>query len=738
MAGMRKAKEEDVMKRFGGRLLAATLAVTLLVSNSGNLVKAFAEEDGLLTSEETQMVPEETQVVHMIEDELPAEDYDYNQILATIYNCETCNWYTEPDSNGAVLGTLDSGQQVRVLNVVSANGIYWYQVEKTNEAGTVGYVQGSYLISNQDLTMSVEVTELNGEIVSDDGIPVAVQASNSDDFESSIAGFPESYKPYLRNLHASHPNWIFIPQNTGIDWDTFIAAEMVPERSLIERSVPDAYKGKQSWAYNPETGEYYGLSGYNWVQASESAVKYYADPRNFLDEQGIFQFELLGYNGNLQTEDGVEAILDGTFMSHTIMPGDIITYAQTFCRVGQETQTSPYMLAARVRQEQGTAGSSPLISGNYPGYENLYNFFNIGAYGSTSEEIFVNGLTRARNEGWNSRFNSIQGGARILSGNYISKSQDTLYLQKFHVVNNGYTLFTHQYMQNIRGAVNEARTAYNTYSSIGIMDNALIFKIPVYSNMPVVRCPKPENSTNQELEAFVARLYRLILEREPEEAGLCAWATAMQERGETAAQVVEGFIYSNEFTSRNLTDEEYIEILYMTLLNRPSDSQGKNGWLNTLKNGCTRRSILVGFVNSQEFQKLCDSYGVVRGTLAPYEYRDVNGNTTAFVSRLYRIVLNREPEPDGLNAWTGVLYRHESDLHDIAVGFVFSAEFQSHNYSDEEYVTILYRTFLNREPEASGLQAWVNRLHQGASRMEVLNGFVYSSEYSKLAADYGL
>ena len=89
---------------------------------------------------------------------------------------------------------------------------------------------------------------------------------------------------------------------------------MTPERSLVPRSMDDSYKGKQSWAYDPITGEYKGLSGYNWVQASEAAVMYYADPRNFLTEDSIFQFELLTYNSNYQTEAGVEAIINGTFM----------------------------------------------------------------------------------------------------------------------------------------------------------------------------------------------------------------------------------------------------------------------------------------------------------------------------------------------------------------------------------------------------------------------------------------
>ena len=206
----------------------------------------------------------------------------------------------------------------------------------------------------------------------------------------------------------------------------------------------------------------------------------------------------------------------------------------------------------------------------------------------------------------------------------------------------------------------------------------------------------------------------------------------------TAAQVVEGFVYSDEFNARTLTDSEYTEILYETLLNRSSDSDGKTYWMDVLKNGCSRRAVLIGFVNSQEFLHLCDSYGINRGSLGAYENRDRNSNTTAFVTRLYRIALNREPEIEGLNGWTGRLYSHETDIHGIAVGFIFSQEFQNHQYSNDEYVIILYRTFLNREPDAMGKQDWINRLDNGASRLEIMNGFIYSEEYGNLTAGYGL
>ncbi|MCD7796287.1 MAG: hypothetical protein LUG95_01290 [Clostridiales bacterium] len=37
--------------------------------------------------------------------------------------------------------------------------------------------------------------------------------------------------------------------------------------------------------------------GSSWVSASETAVKYYMDPRNWLDEKHIFQFESTSYDG---------------------------------------------------------------------------------------------------------------------------------------------------------------------------------------------------------------------------------------------------------------------------------------------------------------------------------------------------------------------------------------------------------------------------------------------------------
>ena len=216
------------------------------------------------------------------------------------------------------------------------------------------------------------------------------------------------------------------------------------------------------------------------------------DPRNFLNEQDIFQFELLTYNATYHTKDAVQYILNSTFMSGKI-PGMDKTYAQAFYEIGSSLKVSPFHLACRVYQEQGK-GTSALISGTFAGYENLYNYFNIGASGNTDYLVITSGLERARKEGWDTRYKSLSGGAKLISESYILKGQDTLYLQKYDVDASANGLYWHQYMQNIEAACSEGRNIRRAYTQAGSLDNTFVFKIPVYNNMPASACPQPSDN----------------------------------------------------------------------------------------------------------------------------------------------------------------------------------------------------------------------------------------------------
>ena len=156
-------------------------------------------------------------------------------------------------------------------------------------------------------------------------------------------------------------------------------------------------------------------------------------------------FEALTYE-SYQTESVVEAALANEFMSNATVPGADYTYAWLFCWIGEKYNINPVALASRVRQEQGS-GTSAMISGNYPGYEGLYNYFNIQATGSTRDQIIQNGLKEAQNGStfmlpdgttssgaWDTPTKAIIGGALKFANLYILKNQNTLYAQKILIM----------------------------------------------------------------------------------------------------------------------------------------------------------------------------------------------------------------------------------------------------------------------------------------------------------------
>ena len=299
--------------------------------------------------------------------------------------------------------------------------------------------------------------------------------------EMKAAGFPDSYISGLTQLHKQYPQWKFEAVDTGLDWGTVITKESVNGVNLVPKSGDDARKSTAAGAYDWNTNTWTIYDGSNWVAANSGYIAYYMDPRNFLNETDIFQFESLSFN-KLQTKSGVNAILSGTFMAKTVTDSDKTTlnYADSFMKIGELTGVSPYHLASRVRQEQGLNGTSSLISGTYKGYEGYFNYFNVGAAGVTSTLVIQNGLAYAKKAGWDTRYKSLLGGSQLLAKNYIAVGQDTLYFQKFNVVN-AKNLYGHQYMSNLTAAYTEGRKLGQGYTD---KQQAFVFRIPVYKSMP--------------------------------------------------------------------------------------------------------------------------------------------------------------------------------------------------------------------------------------------------------------
>ena len=375
-------------------------------------------------------------------------------------------------------GTVSYGDSLTILSeTTDSSGAKWYKISCGN---VTGYVSAAYV----QLTSS------------------GSQGSSDADFESYMTkqGFPESYKPYLRKLHEQHPKWIFTAQKLGVDWNTALKEECVVGRNLVHSSALASWKSMEKGAYDFNGGYWYGLDG-SWGAASKEIIMYYMDPRNFLNDTYIFMFENQSYDPSYQTESGVKTILADTFMSGSYTCPDTkkkYTYSQTFMDAAKKSGVSPYHLASRCRNEQGVNGA-PQSLGTVKGYENYFNFFDIQAYATSTMTAAEMGCKYAKTTNptyllpWTNQYKSIVGGSIFLGTGYITKGQDTLYLQKFDMVDGGNGLYYHQYMTCVFGQANEAISLKNAYSQ-DILNSAMEFKIPVYNNMPDKLCPKPTSS----------------------------------------------------------------------------------------------------------------------------------------------------------------------------------------------------------------------------------------------------
>ena len=310
------------------------------------------------------------------------------------------------------------------------------------------------------------------------------------------AGFPESYWDKLAVLKTSHPNWTFKAINTGLDFNTAVVNQNYAGKALLRKSMSNnyAYLDQDTYSFDYYNDKFVPrddtTSSDPWYDVNQATIAYYLDPRNFLLDMYIFQFEGLSYDSTISDANYKNVV--GSIFSNDYLSN----FTNDFVRAGKESKVSPVYLASLSKQEIGTGTSTPntAIAGTYNG---MYNFYNIGATGG--ERPVLRGLEFAANNDpstqrpWNTHYKAIYGGALWIGKNYINVGQDTSYFKKWNVVANylasqgkevTWSNYSHQYMTCVTAPVTEAKTSYNSIFKTGLIENGYRFYIPVYNNMP--------------------------------------------------------------------------------------------------------------------------------------------------------------------------------------------------------------------------------------------------------------
>lgn len=427
-----------------------------------------------------------------------AENYPYNGMTTgdslVVHNKANTN------SNSAVT-ELAFGTGVKVTGKSGNMYKITYDTNKT------GYVSANYVIN---VDAGKRTTNVSG-------------IETYDNYCNSLIskGFDRSYCQYLYHLHSKYPNWEF-------------------KADLVDYTLEEVAKEEEDKVVLQTNNKNYWLNGKyiegNYYYIKSSVIESFADPRNGLFEQLIFQF--------LDLEESKGIYNDAALKDISGSSGNLAKYINSFKKVAVEVGVSPVHIMSRSEQEGANKSNYGAITGLYTtstgrksaqGYslDGYYNFYNIGSYTDSNYNYTVQrGLAYAAgfleknscmvknssgkyvysesacgklsyNRPWNTPEAAIVGGAEFIANEYIKQGQDTLFFQKFNLSSySDFSIFTHQYMTNIHAPVNESITMYSAYSAGNLMNSKFVFVIPVYKNMSDDSSEPINKSSNSRLTSI--------------------------------------------------------------------------------------------------------------------------------------------------------------------------------------------------------------------------------------------
>ena len=221
---------------------------------------------------------------------------------------------------------------------------------------------------------------------------------------------------------------------------------------------------------------------------------------------------------------------------------------------------------------------------------------------------------------------------------------------------------------------------------------------------------------SSEITAFIAGLYGEALGRTADPGGLTEWvdvlAAACTPAGLTGVSVE--FFDSAEFrTTRPLTIEGLVSALYRGLLGRDPEPEGQSFWTTLIRQ--QRIAVAVdAFAGSEEFRNLVPD-------------RHDAAAVAAVIARFYTEILGRPPDPAGFAGWVEYV-RITASVEFAAAAFLSSGEFERRGLTSQQFIAILYRGILGRDPEPAGLDAW-DRVIRSQLVDLIDAGFMASEEF---------
>ena len=408
---------------------------------------------------------------------VPQQKFSFKNLNNGYYSITSCNSGKVLDVYG---GNKKDGTNVQQYSYNGTDAQQWEILDAGNDFCYIKSRLGDFYLTID-----------NGKASNGSNISIKnITNSNAQKFRLDKVSFNidnnkyQGYEDKIKDVISKHPNWNVEIIYTGLTFDEAVDGEYAYRGTNL---VPTSYQGE--WIDSTKTYD----TG-NWYGASRKAIAYYMDPRNFLDENNIFQFlDVNNYDESSCNLDGLKNKVKGTFLND---------YANDINQACSNTSVNPYYVIARLLQEQGTKGGSTWRMKE--GKKYYYNPFNIGATGDGKASVIQNALSTAKNNGWDTMEKAIEGGISFLKENWLNNYQNTLYTNKFDIdirSGNGQRsgLYAHQYMGNLMAAYSEAIILRSSYKDTGKLDSSFTFYIPVYESMSSTISQIPSSNSESKI-----------------------------------------------------------------------------------------------------------------------------------------------------------------------------------------------------------------------------------------------
>ncbi len=228
----------------------------------------------------------------------------------------------------------------------------------------------------------------------------------------------------------------------------------------------------------------------------------------------------------------------------------------------------------------------------------------------------------------------------------------------------------------------------------------------------------------------VERLYEAYFLRDPDPSGLRFWSD-QHAQGLPLAEISSEFARSDEFVDRygSLSDQQFVDLVYRNVLGRAADGAGLDHWVTQLRRGTlTRGGVMLSFSDSAEFKQ---TSGIVGSPPA--------GADEQSLERLYLAYYGRAGDAAGVAYWRSQLASGRS-LDFVSARFAEAPEFIAlyGSVSDRAFVSLVYRNVLDRPADQAGLEHWVGFLENGSlNRGQVMVAFSDSSEFKAATGVFG-